>query len=214
MVEEISRSQRVCRRPRLGASFLGVLHPHIPPREHWSYTHCILGRLMAAASSHLQASQCLSIPPTLPALLLASRFAGSMCRALGEQEAGNAMPFLLSLRKVVSAVFNGIGYTQQWCSLNTRGSISGEKEVNELSSMGKIRNHFSLRRGAQMLRSYHLKWWIMYTWKHKQSVQFMKCRMWQWRNSLCSDNHTMEDMLDEGSGLGKRDWHVKKPVHV
>lgn len=75
MGEEISLPQRVCRRPWLGASFLGVLHPHAPPREHWSYTHCILGRPMAAASSHLHASQCLSIPPTLPCLLLESTFA-------------------------------------------------------------------------------------------------------------------------------------------
>lgn len=52
-----------------------VLHPHAPPIEHWSCTHCILGRPMAAASSHLQASQCLSILPTLPRLLLESRFA-------------------------------------------------------------------------------------------------------------------------------------------
>lgn len=133
----------------------------------------------------------------------------STCGVLGEQEAGNALPFLLPLRKVVSAVFNGIGYTQQWYSLNTRGSVWGEKEVNELTSMGKMRNHFSLRRGAPMLRSSHLRWWTMCTWQHKRSMQLTKCRMWQWRNSLCSDHHTLEDLLDEGSGLGRHDWHVK-----
>lgn len=53
MAEEILLPKGVCWRPRLGASFLGVTHPHAPPREHWSYAHCILGRPRPAASGRL-----------------------------------------------------------------------------------------------------------------------------------------------------------------
>lgn len=109
MAEEILLPKGVCWRPRLGASFLGVTHPHAPPREHWSYAHCILWRPRPAAFGRLHT---VTISASFP-------FSHAFCwkadlghvPGSGGRGGWQRWAFSLPFRKVVSAVFNGIGYT-------------------------------------------------------------------------------------------------------